>query len=302
MLFHNRKVFREEYQPKAFCYAIRRPNYYPEGILSLEGQLSDGSMPDPIQTIVSCRPRSQPMYFPISASAKVAFTGNVYLHGYVAQQFAAENPLKLSLNARARQFSCFLVLVGRIAGPSLFDPKFGMIVQNKDDINIPLDFETIPTPKEFRDAIESLSPVQQEFAKLYRQMQLSSTLFGVCVIQIKPQLERVLNIDNESLTKEIRLTQDLLELFIKYQIPSDLLSFGGKKDEISSAGKLQSVKDNVKRMYEMIQKAKEKELKEAEEEMKMKALESIQRQVPREGATRQGYNKYVFIIFITIIF
>ena len=121
---------------------------------------------------------------------KVAFTGDVYLHGYVGHQFDGASGLKLSLNARARQFSCFLVLVGRIAGPALFDPQFGMIVQNKDDINIPLDLETIPTPKEFRDAIESLSPEQQAFAKLYRGMQLSSTLFGVCVIQIKPQMEK----------------------------------------------------------------------------------------------------------------
>lgn len=53
MVFHGRKVFREEYQPRAFSYAVRRPDHYPEGILSIEGQLADGSMPDPIQTIVS---------------------------------------------------------------------------------------------------------------------------------------------------------------------------------------------------------------------------------------------------------
>ena len=45
------------------------------------------------------------------------------------------------------------------------------------------------------------------------------------MIQIKPQLERVLNLPDDSLTKEIKLTQELMQLFIKYQIPSDLLSF-----------------------------------------------------------------------------
>merc|ERR1712151_1458998 len=86
---------------------------------------------------------------------------------------------------------------------------------------------TLPTPKEFKDAIESLSPEQQAFAKAFRAMQLESTLFGVLVIQIKPQLEKVLNLPDDSLTKEIKLTQDLMQLFTKYQIPTDLLSYDG---------------------------------------------------------------------------
>eukprot|EP01034_Spumella_vulgaris_P027110 gene27110-33788_t len=40
--------------------------------------------------------------------------------------------------------------------------------------------------------------------------------FGVCMIQIKPQLEKVLNLSPDSLTKEIQLTQDLMRLFIEY--------------------------------------------------------------------------------------
>lgn len=34
-----------------------------------------------------------------------------------------------------------------------------------------------------------------------------STLFGVCIIQIKPQMEKVLCLPPDSLTKEIKLTQ-----------------------------------------------------------------------------------------------
>lgn len=116
-----------------------------------------------------------------------------------------------------------------------------MIVQNKDDIKIPLELETIPTPKEFADAISSLSPEQQRFATAFRSMQLASTLFGVCVIQIKPQLEKLLKLPYDSLTKEIQMTQDLLEMFIKYQIPSDLLSFGGAAGS-PEATKLEEVK------------------------------------------------------------
>lgn len=281
MRFHNQKVFREEYQPKPFCYAVRRPDYYPEGILTVYGQLANGLMADPIETIVSRSPQANPMHFAISASAKVAFKGDVFLHGYVGHSFQDEPEVSLSLSARARQFSSFLVLVGRIAGPGLFDPQFGMIVQNKDEFSIPLELETIPTPKEFRDAIESLSPEQQQFAKLFRGMQLASTLFGVCVLQIKPQLEKILRLNNESLTKEIRLTQDLLDLFIQYQIPSDLLSFGGP-EESKKAVKIQGVKDNVAGIFDMIKKAKQKEIDEAAQVAQVAIAQSIQPPVQRE--------------------
>ena len=71
----------------------------------------------------------------------------------------------------------------------LREPRFGVLIENKDLLKIPLLLEEIPTQKQFRDAIESLSPEQQRFARAFRGMQLESTLFGVCVIQVKPQLE-----------------------------------------------------------------------------------------------------------------
>jgi hypothetical protein len=118
-------------------------------------------------------------------------------------------------------------MVGTLASADKFEPKHALIIQNKDDLRVPLLLETLPTPKEFKDAIESLSPEQQRFCQAYRGMQLASTLFAVCVVHIKPQLERLLSLPDDSLTKEIQLTQDLMELFIKYQIPSDLISYSG---------------------------------------------------------------------------
>merc|ERR1712217_941623 len=111
----------------------------------------------------------------------------------------------------------------------------------------------IPTPKEFKDAIESLSPEQQAFAKAFRSMQLESTLFGVLVIHIKPQLEKVLNLPDDSLTKEIKLTQELMQLFIKYQISSDLLSYSEGASEVASpAERLEAVKSHVKAILTII--------------------------------------------------
>merc|ERR1719502_2174998 len=134
------------------------------------------------------------MSFALNASTNIAFAGDRHLHGWLSHQFSGSVDTKLSLVSKARQFSSMLVLVGRIASATSFDPKYAAIIQNKDELTIPLDLSTIPTPKEFKDAIESLSPEQQNFAKAFRSMQLESTLFGVLVVQIKPQLEKVLNL------------------------------------------------------------------------------------------------------------
>lgn len=66
----------------------------------------------------------------------------------------------------------FILLVGRITSADHFEPKYATLIQNKDELKIPLLLETIPTAKEFKDAIESLSPEQQDFCRAFRSMQL----------------------------------------------------------------------------------------------------------------------------------
>ncbi len=263
MTFHHRKLFKPEYRPQPFSYAVRRPDHDPEGNVSIEADGGSG-VADPVPTIVTRREATRPMSFALDASTRVSFLGERYLHAWVAHQFSGRTDLALSLVARARQFSSFLLLVGRVASADSFDPRFGIIVQNKDLLTIPLLLEQIPTPKEFRDAIESLSPEQQRFARAFRGMQLESTLFGVCVVQIKPQLERLLKLPPDSLTKEIKLTQDLLGLFMEHQIPSDLLSYDGPA-EAEAAYKLARVTEYVGRMHNVINAAKQRELDEARE-------------------------------------
>ena len=271
MRFHNRRLYKEEHAPRLFSYAIRRPDHYPEGVLSLE-ESTEEDLPQPIQTISVSETAKQPMYFPISQSTKVAFYGERRVHSWMAHSFSGASSRGLSLVTRARQFSCFVLLVGRIAGANLFDPKHALIIQNKDDLNLPLLLETIPTAQEFKDAIESLSPEQQRFAKAFRGMQLESTLFGVCVVQIKPQLERLLRLPDDSLTKEIKLTQDLLSLFIEYHIPSDQLSFDGPENALASE-KIRRVRFLANEMLQLIQDLKEAEEKEAAAKREMARLE-----------------------------
>ncbi|CAJ1353717.1 unnamed protein product [Effrenium voratum] len=211
-----------------------------------------------------------------------------------------------------------------------FEPTAALIIQNKDDLAIPLLLETVPTPKEFIDSIQSLSPEQQRFAKAWRKMQLSSSLFAVCVVQIKPLLdwaesvfeqnfvqrgrkrlncieffgcwswgespesrgERVLNLPEFSLTKEIQLTQDLIELFVKYQVPPDLMSYDGggarnKAGEVLAGEKLDQVKSHVAKLWDTISQSRKKQLQEKQEEAKMRNMQSCgAEECPRSDADR----------------
>jgi hypothetical protein len=284
MEFHHRKLVKPAFRPVPFSYAVRRPEHDPEGVLTLEAARGSGT--EAISTTVRHTAATRPMYFALDASTRVAFLGERHLHAWISHQFSGQPSPALSLIARARQFSSFLVLVGRIASADTFEPRHGIIIQNKDLVKIPLMLEQIPSAAEFRDAIESLSPEQQRFAKAFRGMQLESTLFGVCVIQIKPQLEKLLRLPPDSLTKEIRMTQDLLDLFIEYQIPSDLLSYDGPEDAATDT-KLERVKLYVTRMHEMIEHSKAREL-EQEREREAMRLAEMNRTPPPPGLPYGG--------------
>jgi len=278
--FHYTKVFRPEFQPKPFSFAVRRPNHSPEGDVSVETVSRD-----PIYTLqrhVDASHHHHQMQFAINASTNVAFGGDRVVHAWITQQFEDSPRPALSLAVRARQFSCFLLLVGNIGSASVFQPKHAIIVQNKDEVLLPLILECLPSAKAFADAIESMSPEQQRFAKSIRSMQLESSMFGVCVVQLKPQLEKLLRLEPDSLTKEIQLTQRLLELFIQYQIPADLLSYAGDTKD-ASATKIEAVKGYVKGMYEMVEQAK----KEAVEEAKQKAAAATATLVALRAAEEQ---------------
>mmetsp|Transcript_5754 Transcript_5754/g.6982 ORF Transcript_5754/g.6982 Transcript_5754/m.6982 type:complete len:953 (-) Transcript_5754:92-2950(-) len=244
MMFHNqKKLFKSEYQPRPFTFAVRREaQYSPEGTVAIHYP-EDNEL---IHTSVRVRapsPAASNMSFPLSASTSVKFHGKHFIHSFLNHQLGYETTTRLELAARARQFSGFIVVLGKIKSATELDPKQAIIVQNKDDLRIPLVLEQIPSPKAFRDFISSLSPEQQRFAQAYRNMQLEGTLFGMVVIQIKPALEKVLNLPPGSLTKEIQLTEDLMTLFIKYQIPTDLISYRGDEVDLGASPLPSNTKD-----------------------------------------------------------
>ena len=255
MRFHNHRLLAPSYAPTPFSYAVRRPGHAPDGILSIES--SQGTPVETIARYVAPSQQSAPLQIPLDAATTVAMTGDWYLHGWMLHQFAGDCSTRFSLAARARQFSSFMLVIGTMAGAHKLEPKNAIILQNKDDLLIPLLTEVLPSAKDFKDAISSLSPEQQDFCKAYRSMQLESSVFGVAVIQLKPQLEKLLGLVPGSLTKEIQLTQDLMSLFVEYQIPSDLLSFDGP-DDASKSNRLLAVKEHVKAVLSVVSNEKEK--------------------------------------------
>ncbi len=104
--------------------------------------------------------------------------------------------------------------------------------------------EDLPTQRQFREAVSSISPTQQRFAEAYRTMQLGATAFAVLVLHVKPQLERVLRVATDALTRELALTQDVVELLTAYQVPVDLLRV--------RCGTLDELRANVAAMQQMI--------------------------------------------------
>lgn len=269
MRFHSQRLFLEGYRPSPFSFAVCRPEHSPEGAVEIfrDNDLLFTSMCAHNDPIISSH--SQTMAFALNAATNVNFRGPHYVHAWLDHRFSSDrsSSSSISVRARARQFSSYILLLGRVQSGTSFDAKHAVILQNTDELTIPLLLETISAPKEFRDAIESLSPEQQRFARALRSMQLEGSVFGLVVVQIKPALERLLNLAPDSLTKEIRLTQDLMKLFIEFQIPSDLLSYDGPADA-SGETKLEQVYAHVAKMMEMIEAAKQQELYEVEQTSK----------------------------------
>ena len=208
----------------------------------------------------------------LEGGARVLCRGTTRVHGVVRHSFGSDKVAPLNLRMRARQFSCFMCVLGNITGAGELSPTYAMLVQNKDELFIPLLVEPIPSAGEFKANTVSISPEQQTFAKHYRAMQLSSTLFGICIIQIKPQLERVLRLLPGGLTKEIRLTQKLMEFFLRHQLPPDVLAFGGP-DGREGEPRVREVKRQVRRLELMLQRARLTQEREALDQAEEKAVQ-----------------------------
>ena len=72
-------------------------------------------------------------------------SGERWLHGWLRHSFGAGvRPLSnATLTARARQFSSFVVVIGRVTGAESIDPQHAFVVQNKDEV-CPISLPRLP--------------------------------------------------------------------------------------------------------------------------------------------------------------
>eukprot|EP01064_Diplonema_japonicum_P038443 TRINITY_DN9323_c0_g1_i1.p1 TRINITY_DN9323_c0_g1~~TRINITY_DN9323_c0_g1_i1.p1 ORF type:complete len:923 (+),score=203.05 TRINITY_DN9323_c0_g1_i1:51-2771(+) len=267
MSTYNRRVYKEQYAPKPFSYSVRCRDHHPEGVVSIEYDTFDKRTH--IMTSVHEEDAAgDVMHMPLTSSCKVLFTGEKYIHSFINHTFSCADET-LTLCASARQFSGYILFIGKLGSGGAFLPSNAVIVQNKDEYTVVLQVAALPTAKQFRDAIASLSPEQRAFAETIRSMQLQGSLFSLCIIHIKPLIEKLLNLPPDSLTKKIRLTQKLMDLFIRYQIPSDLVAYKSDGHEDTASMKVKQIEANVDDMFEMIDASKEEEIKEAAQEREL---------------------------------
>jgi len=116
----------------------------------------------------------------------------------------------------------------------------------------------------------------------------------------------VLNLPDNSLTKEIQLTQDLMEMFIKYQVPSDLLSYDADADvdadaisgsaagAVGQAEKIAAVKEHVGQIKAVIAAQREAELVAAAEAKAKALLEAREREEARIQRQQQQQNEMMY--------
>jgi len=267
--YHNARMLSPIPQP--FSQAIRQPEHNPVGLISIESSDDEHKC---IHTHTRWVDNSL-LKMPLNAATTLEMTGKQYLHGWLNHRFEKDHH-RYQFVSRARQFSAFILVIGTMTGPNTIDPKNAIIIQNKDEVIIPLLLNELPTAKEFKDAIKSLSPEQQAFAQAYRSMQLQSSVFGIAVIQIKPQLEVLLGLPQNSLDKEMKLTQDLMELFTEFQVPCDLLSYNGRNEGIALEDKVANVQENVKAVMDVIDGEKLKQIELAKAKTDMAIEQTVQ--------------------------
>lgn len=112
MIHYNRKLFKPEYRMQPFSFAVRRPEHYPEGGVSIESE--DASGVSPIYTSFSQVEEPAPMKMALNASSTIVLGGQRYVHSWVNHTFGSQQEPSINLVARARQFSSFILVVGRL--------------------------------------------------------------------------------------------------------------------------------------------------------------------------------------------
>ena len=280
MSWHMQRLLQERYRPQPFCYAVRcSAQHSSEGVVSFENDSAGTGLSSPVETATSyvASSTARTMYSPISASTSITLHGDRFMHGWLSHAFSEQAAVAsgTSLMCRSRRYSRYIVLIGKVATENVFLPKYGVILGSNEELSIPLSAELVPTAKEFNDAVESLSPEQQRFAKAYRSLQLEGSVFALAIILVRPQLEKALNLVGGSLTKELELTEGIMELLTTYHIPADVLAYdvSGRDGWAATAEqRLLEVREHVESVKAMVASARKEELARQQQEKAHKVV------------------------------
>eukprot|EP01060_Flectonema_neradi_P005895 TRINITY_DN13954_c0_g1_i1.p1 TRINITY_DN13954_c0_g1~~TRINITY_DN13954_c0_g1_i1.p1 ORF type:complete len:903 (+),score=185.96 TRINITY_DN13954_c0_g1_i1:83-2791(+) len=278
MDYHNRKLFKEGCDPSLFVYPVQRPGFYPEGLISItrppaapaveekstdSSKKADKPISQPLYTLHNQLDTEMDFELPIDATVTAKFTCKPHLHGHIEHCFSSGSNSKatgLTIEATSRQFSGYVMLLGSLSEDNSFDTKLALVVRDKDCFDIELLTKSISGSSDGGLNMKSLSPDQQRFAHAYREMLLKTSLFAVLVVQIKPQLEMVLNLPNESLTKEISLSKTILKLITESDIGVDMFAYQDEGSETDGDGddgdRVALVKKNVEKIEGALQRLK----------------------------------------------
>ena len=134
----------------------RSAQHSPEGTLAIEvsgagpDEANGASAARPVSTLSALRPPAAVaaggggggggrMGFNVSAATRVEFEGERWLHAWQRHAFGGSSgggSGGVALVARARQFSSFVVLVGRLADGRTLDPAHAFLVKNRDEVRL----------------------------------------------------------------------------------------------------------------------------------------------------------------------
>lgn len=288
MNFHYRSFFKNEFQPKSFSYTIKSSDIDDsEGEISIlpEYNQDNTNLPCVIKTFVKKISSNTIMKINLTPSIQISMNSSKYCHGWINEQFSTFNKPSVISNykliGRSKQFSSYILILGNVLSNDHIECKHAILLRNNTEIIIPLLMESLPSAKAFKEAISSLSLEQQEFANAYRSMQLAGSLFIVCFLPVQPQIEKILNLPPFSLTKELELMENILNILQKYQISSDLLSYNGPNNE-NTKNKILKVKENVENILLFIKEEQEELIKE----------EKRKKQLQRENDSTKINEKY----------
>ncbi|KAL3805783.1 hypothetical protein HJC23_007744 [Cyclotella cryptica] len=257
---NNKKLFCDDmYMPLEFNFDIKRPNRVPEGIVRIEMRsvTSDFDEAWPILTAtkeINLAPGEEKHHVEIkipSIASMVQISGKCCIHGWLTHQFLSTDDFRYQIMAASRHFSSFLLLTGNVSHNHCMNVKTAMLIQNEDEVTIPLHLSRALPVGDFHSRVSSLSPQQQSFAQAAAITQLDSSVFCVCVVEVRPQLELLMRLPPDSLTKEVSLVTTLLSLFVEHQISADLVSYDGPEN-VPAKEMIATVKEYVQNVLVMV--------------------------------------------------